>query len=387
MKYKLKIKLLVFTLFLAILTLFRGQLFRVFFSYKLIQSRAEIKIENDSLLKGAYQGTGSIEGSYKDGIIKATWKNKGQEGRMELRIEGDQLSGKWKKGLEEGRMSGKWNGSLIKGDISSTAVKADDTILKVYEFFKTICNFNESAASSIRYKLEKNLDLIKPLYEHFDQIQKLYIKEFKPATSFKKLVDFDFAWLIINNFSTSDFMDDIDIEDYENFEAYEPSDSAFAKSFLANNTMYFPSFNNDSFDDNYASYDLDQVRKSYENYKDEFEDIIDYVKYHVGFITLAYLRYGITDGIYVDACENEDSVEEFKIWAHKFSDQYDWEDHDIIDALDDSGNLVSTTIIQTIAALADEPISDEEGITLEEYCKEDTQDFSTIKYINANFYF
>ena len=112
---------------------------------------------------------------------------------------------------------------------------SSDPIQKAYNFFKQISVFSENANSSITHALKKNLTLIKPLIDHFDKIQEKYLNEFNLANNFKKLVDFDFAWLVINNFLSSDLMNDIEIESYDNFEAYEPNASDFTKQFLSNN--------------------------------------------------------------------------------------------------------------------------------------------------------
>ncbi len=69
--------------------------------------------ESDGTVSGQYADGGVLTGTVQDGVYTCTWKNQGEVGLLTFQIEGNQLKGKWKRGLEPGAMRGKWEGHEI----------------------------------------------------------------------------------------------------------------------------------------------------------------------------------------------------------------------------------------------------------------------------------
>ena len=256
-----------------------------------------------------------------------------------------------------------------------------------YEFFKSICSFSEKKLNEST--LIENAKMIVEVYENFLTIEKLFFDEYPPALNFKKLVDFNYTFYKLNNFSYHECFDDYDINWdgglYEYEEERMGNYNNKLKNKLIEKGIYFPLFNNQEDDNLFATYDLDRVKKSFKIVENDFNDLIEFSKYHVEFIIKNDLRFLIKSSIYD---QNQiDGFEEFKIWVYKFSSQWDFKDHNTIEGLNDGMNEVWSTVNDAVIDLADVDIYDENGIPLTEYCEDDTENFNVIKFLDKNFNF
>ena len=83
---------------------------------------------------------------------------------------------------------------------------------------------------------------------------------------------------------------------------------------LVSKGVYFPTFSNEEDDDDFASYNLDLVKKSFKILETEFKDLIEFSQYHVDFIVKNGLRFEIKNSCYDENLV--DGFEEFNIWVY-----------------------------------------------------------------------
>lgn len=90
-----------------------------------------------SEVHGSYSENGNLSGTILDNKINARWSNNGEEGLIEIELSGDELTGKWKKGLEPGPMRGIWNGTSLETEHASEKASTDsvDEKMIVVEFY------------------------------------------------------------------------------------------------------------------------------------------------------------------------------------------------------------------------------------------------------------
>jgi len=257
---------------------------------------------------------------------------------------------------------------------------------KIYDFFKSICSFSDRKLKSM---LLKNVEMVASVYESFISIEKKYFEEFPVESNFRKLVDFNYTHLILNNLYTHECFEDYDINDDGGMYDYEENRmgkyNKLAKESLVSKGVYFPSFTHEDDDIDFASYNLDLIKKSFKILETEFEDLIEFSQYHVDFVVKNGLRFEIKSSCYDENLV--DGYEEFKIWVYKFSNQWDFKDHNIIEGLDDGMNEVWSRVVEGISDLADREMTDKEGIPFPEYCDDGTQDFNSMKFLDINYNF
>lgn len=255
-----------------------------------------------------------------------------------------------------------------------------------YEFFKSICSLQRPGRASV-YILKKNSEMVASIYESFSMIEKKYFEEFPVESNFRKLVDFNYTYFILYNFCIDDslrpFDDDGGMYDYE--ENRMGKYNKLVKESLISKGIYFPTFLHEEDEDDFASYNLDLVKKSFKILETEFADLSEFSQYHVDFIVKNGLRFDIKNSCYDENLV--DGYEEFKIWVYKFSNQWDLKDHNTIEGLDDGGNEVWNIVHEAIVDLADRPALDADGIPLTKYCDEGTQDFNSMIFLDRNFNF